>query len=126
MTKEFICIVCPNSCRLQVTARCGEITVTGHECSRGEKHGIHEYQEPTRMLTTTVAITGGTVPRLPVISREEVPKALLGQCLETLYTMELSAPVRCGDTIIKNICNTGVDVIASRSIKAIIINTKEE
>jgi CxxC motif-containing protein len=116
MTKEFICIVCPNSCRLTVTETGGEITVTGNECSRGEKHGIHEYREPTRMLTTTVAIRGGILPRLPVISREEVPKTLLGQCLETLYRMELSAPLRCGDIIVKNICNTGVDVVASRSM----------
>jgi CxxC motif-containing protein len=68
------------------------------------------------MLTTTVAITGGTLPRLPVISREEVPKALLRECLETLYTMRPAAPLRCGDIIVKNICNTGVDVVASRSM----------
>jgi CxxC motif-containing protein len=116
MTKEFICIVCPNSCRLVVTANEERITVTGNECLRGEKHGIREYREPTRMLTTTVAVSGGTLPRLPVISREEVPKALLGKCLETLYKMEVHAPLRCGDTIVKDICKTGVDVIASRSI----------
>ncbi|MDR1215211.1 MAG: DUF1667 domain-containing protein [Treponema sp.] len=116
MVKEFICIVCPNSCRLKVTATGEEITVTGNECARGEKHGIHEYREPTRMLTTTIAITGGTLTRLPVISREEVPKAQLGRCLETLYKMKLNAPVRCGDIIVKNICDTGVDVAASRSI----------
>ena len=116
MTKEFICIVCPNSCHLRVTETTERITVCGNECSRGEKHGIHEYREPTRMLTTTVAITGGALPRLPVISREEVPKALLGECLETLYKMKLRAPLRCADIIVKDICGTGVDVIASRSI----------
>jgi CxxC motif-containing protein len=68
------------------------------------------------MLTTTVAIREGTLPRLPVISREEVPKAALGRCLEALYRMELTAPLRCGDIIVKNICDTGVDVIASRSM----------
>jgi CxxC motif-containing protein len=116
MTKEFVCIVCPNSCRLQVTEAGGKITVTGNECARGEKHGIHEYREPTRMLTTTVALRGGTLPRLPVISREEIPRAALGRCLEALYRMELQAPLRCGDVVVKNICDTGVDVVASRSI----------
>jgi CxxC motif-containing protein len=101
---------------LQVTEEAGKITVAGNECVRGERHGIHEYREPTRMLTTTVAIRGGTLPRLPVISREEVPKAALGRCLETLYRMELEAPLRCGDIIVKNICDTGVDLIASRSM----------
>jgi CxxC motif-containing protein len=117
MTSEFICIVCPNSCRLTVTETAGEITVTGNECPRGKTHGIHEYREPTRMLTTTVAIRGGILPRLPVISREEIPRALLDQCLEALYQMELTAPLRSGDIVVKNICNTGVDVVASRSMK---------
>jgi CxxC motif-containing protein len=119
MTKQFICIVCPNSCRLSVTETAGEITVAGNECPRGEQHGIHEYREPTRMLTTTVAINGGTLPRLPVISREEVPKALLDRCLEILYRIELTAPLRSGDIVVKNICNTGVDVVASRSMKQV-------
>ncbi|MDR2158598.1 MAG: DUF1667 domain-containing protein [Treponema sp.] len=116
MKKEFICIVCPNSCRLTVTDAGGKITVTGNECPRGEKHGIHEYRNPTRMLTTTVAVSGGTLPRLPVTSREELPKALLRRCLEVLYTMKLTAPLRCGDVVVKNICDTGVDVVASRSL----------
>jgi CxxC motif-containing protein len=101
---------------LRVTEKDGDITVTGNECARGERHGIHEYREPTRMLTTTVAIRGGVLPRMPVISREEVPKAALGRCLEALYRMELTAPLRCGDIVAKNIAGTGVDVIASRSM----------
>jgi CxxC motif-containing protein len=116
MTREFVCIVCPNSCRLSVTEIGGNISVKGNECARGERHGIQEYREPTRMLTTTVAISGGTLSRLPVISREEIPKALLNQCLRVLYTMKVNAPLRCGDIVARNICETGVDVIASRSI----------
>jgi CxxC motif-containing protein len=116
ITSELICIVCPNSCRLTVTENDGVLTVTGNECPRGEQHGKHEYSDPTRMLTTTVAVSGGTLPRLPVISREEIPKALLNRCLQELYRIELSAPVRCGDIVIRNICDTGVDVTASRSM----------
>jgi CxxC motif-containing protein len=118
ITSEFICIVCPNSCRLTVTENAGKITVTGNECARGEKHGIHEYQNPTRMLTTTVAIDGGILPRLPVISAGEIPKTRITGCLEVLYKTKLSAPVRCGDIIVKNICDTGVDVVAGRSMAA--------
>jgi CxxC motif-containing protein len=68
------------------------------------------------MIATTVAIVGGSLPRLPVISVKEAPKALLGRCLEVLYGMKVRAPVRCGDIIVKNICDTGVDIAASRSI----------
>ena len=116
MNKEFICIVCPSSCHLSVYEENGEIKVKGNECRRGEEHGIQEYREPLRMLTTTVAVNGGLLPRLPVISGREIPKAKLTKCLDLLYKMEIATPVRCGEVIVKNICDTGVDVIASRSL----------
>lgn len=117
MKREIICIVCPNSCRLTVEEAGGEIKVSGNECRRGEDHGIKEYRNPVRMLTTTVAVRGGVLPRLPVISTVEVPKAKLGECLEVLYHTEVKAPLNCGDIITANICGTGADVIASRSLK---------
>jgi CxxC motif-containing protein len=116
MNKEFICIVCPNSCRLKVSGEGGVFKVSGNECKRGEQHGIQEYQEPLRMLSTTVAVQGGALPRLPVISTGEIPKIKLNECLALLYKMELAAPLRCGETIVKNICGTGADVIASRTL----------
>ena len=114
--KEYVCIVCPNSCRLQVEEKDGEIVVSGNECKRGLDHGIHEYTNPTRMLTTTVAIDGGVLPRIPVISSGEVPKTKLNECLQRLYTLRLQAPVVCGQVIEENICNTGADILASRSM----------
>lgn len=114
--KEYVCIVCPNSCRLQVEEKDGQITVSGNECKRGIDHGIHEYTNPERMLTTTVAIDGGTLPRIPVIGSGEVPKDKLRECLARLYALRVAAPVRCGQVIEHNICGTGVDILASRSM----------
>jgi CxxC motif-containing protein len=116
MNAEYICIVCPSSCRLSVTEEGDEIKVKGNGCRRGEEHGIQEYREPLRMLTTTVAVRNAALPRLPVISSKEIPKAKLAECLNLLYKMEVSAPARCGDVIVKNICDTGADMIASRSL----------
>ena len=116
MSRDFICIVCPSSCRLSVYEEGGEIKVTGNECRRGEEHGVEEYREPLRMLTTTVAVRGASLSRLPVISNREIPKAKLGEALNLLYKMEVSAPVKCGDIIVKNISDTGADVVASRSL----------
>ena len=116
MKTEYICIVCPSSCHLSVTEENGEVKVKGNECRRGEEHGIQEYREPLRMLTTTVVVRGAPLPRLPVISSMEIPKAKLAGALSLLYKMEVTAPVRCGDIIVKNICDTGADVIASRSL----------
>ena len=113
---EYVCIVCPNSCRLKVEEVDGEIQVTGNECKRGIAHGIHEHTNPERMITTTIAVRGGTLPRIPVISSAEVPKSVLKDCLARLYSLEVEAPVTCEQVIEKNICGTGVDVIASRSM----------
>jgi len=118
LTAHYICIVCPNSCRLTVEETDGEIAVAGHECERGLRHGVSEYTAPMRMLTTTVAVAGGALPRLPVISAGELPKSKLRDCLDALYRMELHAPVRCGQVVVSNICGTGVDVVASRTLEA--------
>lgn len=114
--KEYVCIVCPNSCRLTVTDDNGEITVTGNSCKRGYEHGISEYTHPKRMLTSTVAVENGILPRLSVVSSDEIPKDQLNDCLKDIYKVVVKAPVKCGDTIISNIENTGVDIVASRSM----------
>lgn len=114
---KFVCIVCPNSCKLTVAEEGGELTVTGAACSRGIDHGKNEYTEPKRMLTTTVLVEQGIHPRISVISNQEIKKANLTECLEYLYQLHLNAPVTCGQTIVKNICGTGVDIIASRAME---------
>jgi CxxC motif-containing protein len=119
MSREIICIVCPNSCRLTVEESGETIKVSGNECSRGAEHGIQEYRDPVRMLTTTVAVRGGVLPRLPVISTAEIPRTKLNECLDALYRMEVDAPLHCGDVIVTNICGTGADVAASRSLKRV-------
>jgi CxxC motif-containing protein len=94
----------------------GRIAVTGNECKRGADHGEREYSRPSRMLTGTVAIEGGILPRLSVVSTDEVPRAKLRECLNALYRIKVKAPVRCGDKVIANVCGTGVDIVASRSM----------
>lgn len=115
--KEFVCIVCPNSCKLSVEEKDGELMVTGAACKRGIIHGRQEYQNPRRMLTTTVVVQDGIYPRISVVSRDEIPKEKLKECLSYLYKIRVSTPIHCGDILVKNICGTGVDILASRSMK---------
>lgn len=117
--KEFVCIACPNSCKLTVTETDGELTVTGAGCKRGICHGQNEYTNPKRMLTTTVAITHGIHPRISVVSDGEIPREKLAECLEYLYGCQVQAPVRRGDVLVSDICGTGVHIRASRSMKKI-------
>ncbi|MEG0379037.1 MAG: DUF1667 domain-containing protein [Eubacterium sp.] len=115
--KEYTCIVCPNSCSLEVTDNHGTMTVKGAGCKLGIIHGEKEYSNPERMLTTTVVIVGGTHKRLPVISADELPKDKIEACLSALYGCSVKAPVKSGQVIVENICGTGINIVASRSMK---------
>lgn len=118
MQKEFTCIVCPSSCRITVTDDGGSLSTIGNTCERGREYACNEYLDPQRILTTTVVIENGVKNRLPVITEKEIPKTALRQCIQKLYEVRAKAPVKEGDVIAENICNTGVNVIASRSMEA--------
>lgn len=111
------CIVCPIGCRITVDVGKSEevLKVSGNQCFRGEIYAIEEITNPTRMLTTTVKLNHGSINRLPVKTVQPVPKPLLYQCMQQLNQLEVDAPVKGGQVLVKNLLNTGVDVIATRS-----------
>lgn len=117
MSKQFTCVVCPKSCRILVTETAQGLVATGHSCPRGEKHALAEFTRPMRMLTSTVILDGGRLPRIPVISTEEIPKDLLAECMKYLYSVHVQAPVAGGQIIVKNICGTQVDIVAACEMK---------
>lgn len=116
MTKEFTCVVCPKSCRVMVVETPQGLVATGHTCPRGEKHALAEFTRPMRMLTSTVILEGGKLRRVPVISTEEIPKDMLPECMEYLYSVHVQAPVMAGQVIVENICDTQVDIVAARDM----------
>jgi CxxC motif-containing protein len=112
---ELTCIVCPVGCRLKVDEENG-YAVKGNTCKRGEVYGKNELQNPTRVLTTTVAIEGGTHGRCPVRTNGAIPKSKIFEAMDVLKKLRLTAPVRCGEVVLKNILGTGIDVIATRDM----------
>lgn len=117
--KEMVCIVCPIGCQLTVTedktAEKG-YKVEGNKCSRGAVYGVKELTNPTRVVTSTVKIKDGLLPRLPVKTDGDIPKHLINECMKELNAIEVQTPIKVGDVIIKNILDTGIDIIASRSM----------
>jgi CxxC motif-containing protein len=115
--RTLTCIVCPMGCLLNVEVENDKIgNISGNRCKRGSAYAVEECTAPKRMLTTTVRISGGIHPLLPVKTKKAIPKALIRPCMEEIRGVQVSAPVRAGDIIVKNICGTGVDIIATRSI----------
>lgn len=116
--KEIICIVCPMGCQMEITEdSSGQgYIVTGNSCSRGEKYGIKELTNPTRVLTTTVKLRNSLLRRLPVRTDTAISKDMIFACMKELDSVEAEAPVRAGDIIVENILGTGVNIISARSI----------
>ena len=112
---ELICIVCPNGCHLQVDEKNG-CQVTGNACPRGEEYGKAELLHPTRVLTGTVRLNGASLRRCPVKTKAPIPKEKLLEAAQALCGVDASAPVRVGDVVLSDVCGTGVDVVATRSI----------
>ncbi|BCV24656.1 MAG TPA: DUF1667 domain-containing protein [Firmicutes bacterium] len=113
-TRILTCIVCPRSCR--ITVEDGGAEITGYGCRRGLKYAEQEIREPRRMLTTTVTVRGGILPRLPVVSSADIPRRLFPACLAELARVVVDAPVAYGQVIVKDIAGTGVDIVAAREL----------
>ena len=115
--KELICIGCPMGCSLAVEVDTGTVTsVTGNICKRGDEYARREVIAPTRMLTTTLPVHGGNRATVAVKTNGEVPKALLMDCARALRDTKLTAPIQAGDIVFPNILDTGIDVIAVKTV----------
>jgi len=115
MKKQLICIACPMGCHLEIDID-DDYKVTGNKCKRGIEYGKKELINPTRIITSTVVIKGGIYKRLPVKTDGEISKKLIFEVMKELNNISVVSPVKCGDIIIKNVCDTSVNIVASRSM----------
>lgn len=115
--KEVTCILCPFGCKMEVHVEGKEVTeVKGNKCKEGVEHARHEVFCPERVLTTTIRTGNPEAPLLPVRSDKPLPKEKLEEGMEVIAKHTVSYPIQLGDVIIRNILNTGVNIIASRSM----------
>lgn len=115
--RELICIQCPMGCPLTVTVSDdGSVSVAGNTCPRGEAYGEKEVTHPTRTVTSTVKIDGGTIARVSVKTASDIPKEKIFGVMEEIRASRVAAPVSLGDVIVKDAAGTGVDVIATKSV----------
>jgi CxxC motif-containing protein len=119
VTVRYLCIGCPLGCRLEVDEDLEEhaiVEVRGFSCRRGKEYAIQEHTAPQRMVTTTVAIDKARWARLPVRTSRPAPKDKVLEICRALRTVRVSAPIASGDIIVRNILDTGVDIIATRDM----------
>ncbi|WP_027340105.1 DUF1667 domain-containing protein [Halonatronum saccharophilum] len=114
------CISCPIGCEVSLEVENDEVlNISGNKCPRGKSYVEGEYFNPTRILPTTVRVKGGVLPLVPVKTAKPIPKALLEEAMKELAKIELEAPVKLGQVVIKDILATGVDVVATRDLISI-------
>lgn len=120
---QFNCTTCPSECLLTVEVERdagGHVasvrSVTGNSCPRGDKFAHQELTCPMRVLTTTVAITGGDEALLPVRTAEAVPLELHAQAMDLIRGLVVKAPIRMGDVVLENLLDTNINLVASMDI----------
>lgn len=119
MKKEMTCIACPMGCHLTVEGEGDKWTVTGNSCKNGERYGIQEMTDPRRIVPSTVVIKGAMLHRLPVKTAQEIPKGKIFDCMKELAKVVVKAPVKMGDVVLKDVCGTGIDIVATKTMPAV-------
>ena len=114
---ELTCIGCPMGCPLVVEMENGAVSkVTGNTCPRGDAYGRKEVTNPTRIVTSTVRVEGGTLPVVSCKTRTDIPKGKIFDVARALKTVTVPAPVTIGQVLVDNVADTGVEIIATKNV----------
>ncbi|MGG5369118.1 DUF1667 domain-containing protein [Enterococcus sp. AZ196] len=114
--KNFICIMCPKGCHLSVDEN-NDYQVSGYSCNKGVKYGKAEATNPIRVVTSTVRVSGGKTHLCSVKTADGIPKKAVLEAMKEINKVALKAPVKIGDIAVKNLLETGVDVIVTSDVQ---------
>jgi CxxC motif-containing protein len=115
MTRRIItCILCPNGCELDVEYSgqpSGEtLVVEANLCPKGRTYALEELTRPKRTLTTSVLVRSGDQRLISVKTASPIPRQAMRGTIVT-------APVSIGDTILRDVAGTGIDIVATRAVE---------
>ncbi|MBR5143848.1 MAG: DUF1667 domain-containing protein [Clostridia bacterium] len=119
MAKERLltCIVCPRGCQMKVLLTDdGKVeSVEGNFCKRGTTYANDECTNPKRTVTSTVRCKSGAV--VSVKTDSTIPKGMMFDVMAEINATVAADDVKIGDVIIRNVCGTGVNVVATSNTK---------
>lgn len=118
MKRKFVCIVCPNSCHVEVEHEEQDIkAIHGVECQKGREYVINEIHNPLRMLTGSVKVIDGDFPLVSVKTSSPVPKKYLRELAALTHQLQVEAPVEIGQIIASNLLGKEIDFVATRRVR---------
>lgn len=102
---KLVCIKCPKGCELQINGD----SITGNACPRGIDYAKEELTAPKRTVTSLCKTECGVVSIKTTI---EVPKEMIFDILKVISNIKVKK-CKIGDIILKNILNTGADIVVT-------------
>ena len=120
VTKDIICITCPQGCIIKVSgdAEKGElVSCEGFKCKRGKTYAENEFVHPVRILTSSVKTSGAAVPLVAVRTSAPIPKDMQMEAMEEVKKITVSGKLVPGDVIVENFMGTGANLVASGSLE---------
>jgi len=118
MEREFICIICPNGCRISVECEGTNIkNIKGDECPKGKDYVKNEITNPLRVFTGSVLVENGDFSLISVKTPVPIPKKYLKKVGEITRQIKIEAPVKIGQVVAFNLLNKNIDLVATRKIE---------
>ena len=117
MTREYTCILCPNSCQITVEYE-GKtlIKAEGNKCDKGREYVTQELTDPKRTITSSVLVTGGDRPLASVRLTAPISRDLIFPLMEKLQNIVLTAPVVPGTVVMEKVFGSNADLIVTSSV----------
>ncbi len=118
MESNITCIICPIGCEVKIRYKGKVITkIEGHQCKKGIGYAEEELLDPKRTLTTTVMVHGGELPLVSVKTNRPVSKDKLFDVMYAISRVEVFAPIKIKDVLVRNIIGLDADVVATKNVK---------
>ena len=113
---KITCILCPIGCEIRINKKLLMI-IDGAKCNKGIEYSKNEVLNPKRILTTSILVKNGIFPLVSVKTNKPIPKDEIFNILKIIKNKSVNAPIYIGDIIIKNILDTGADIIATKTVE---------
>lgn len=114
-TKKLVCENCVNHCRLTVTY--GDdyaiSDVEGNSCPYGIRYAHDHTPTYQEVFEGLASISKTGLDTLKVKSSQAISPDLFPFFQEAADTLQVDLPVRFGQVLLANVCDSGVDLIAA-------------
>ncbi|HPO28147.1 MAG TPA: DUF1667 domain-containing protein [Petrotogaceae bacterium] len=119
-TVEIVCVQCPMGCKLKIIMdEENKISdISGYTCERGKQYAVQEITDPKRIIPSSIKVVNGELPLVSVKTDRPVSKKLISEIMLIIKKSAVTAPVKVGQVLVKNILGTGADIVATRQVNA--------